>query len=408
MTAQPTTRPPASESEPEPTPPPAAAQTGGGRRIRRPWRWLPRYTWSGTLGAVLFGCSSLTPSLLPRGWVLQGLITGITAAIGYGVGATVAWFVAEVTESRMSAGFRRRAWQVLAVGSPLLCLVMLWLGIGWQRHINELMGLGSRERWSAIGIVVVAVLVFALLVAIGRGVRWVGRGLVRGLGRLLPRRLARPLGVVITTVLLVFLLNGVLFQGLVEAMNDAFSVKDGGTEEGAVQPTAPERSGSPDSLVAWDDLGLQGRNFTGSGPTVDELAAFSGRRALQPVRAYVGLASAEDVDDRAALAVRELERAGGFDRSVLVVVTTTGTGWVDPAASGSLEYEFAGDTAMVAMQYSYLPSWMSFLVDQAKARDAGRALFDAVYGAWAQLPERSRPASRALTWSTRNDSQLGR
>ena len=46
---------------------------------------------------------------------------------------------------------------------------------------------------------------------------------------------------------------------------------------------------------------------------------------------------------------------------------------------------------MVAMQYSYLPSWMSFLVDQAKARDAGRALFDAVYGTWADLPPDDRP-----------------
>jgi uncharacterized membrane protein len=203
--------------------------------------------------------------------------------------------------------------------------------------------------------------------------------------------MARPLGVAAVTVLMIFLLNGVLFQSFVEAMNSAFSIKDDGTEEGAVEPTAAERSGSPDSLVPWEDLGLQGRNFVGKGPTVEELTDFSGRPAQQPVRAYVGLASADDVDDRAALAVRELERAGGFDRSVLVVVTTTGTGWVDPAASDSLEYEFNGDTAMVAMQYSYLPSWMSFLVDQVKARDAGRALFDAVYGVWADLPERSRP-----------------
>ena len=193
------------------------------------------------------------------------------------------------------------------------------------------------------------------------------------------------------TALVIFLLNGVLFQGLVEAMNSAFSVKDDGTEEGAVEPTASERSGSPASLVPWEDLGLQGRNFVGKGPTPEELEAFSGRPAQEPVRAYVGLASADDVGDRAALAVRELERAGGFDRSVLVVVTTTGTGWVDPAASDSLEYEFNGDTAMVAMQYSYLPSWMSFLVDQVKARDAGRALFDAVYGVWAQLPPDARP-----------------
>jgi uncharacterized membrane protein len=73
------------------------------------------------------------------------------------------------------------------------------------------------------------------------------------------------------------------------------------------------------------------------------------------------------------------------------VVTTTGTGWVDPAASSALEYAVDGDSAMVAMQYSYLPSWLSFLVDQAKARDAGRALFDAVYGAWSQLPADDRP-----------------
>src|SRR3954465_9324074 len=375
----------------EPPPPPPRAEEGPPPGTPRWRRWLPRYTWSGTVGALLFGCGSLTPSLLPRGWLLQGLIAGIAAAIGYGVGAAVAWFVAELTESRMSAGFRRRAWQVLAVAGVVLCLVMLWLGAGWQRQIHELMGLDPPSAYSSVGVVVVAVLVFVLVVAIGRGIRGLARWLVRVLGRLLPGRLARPLGVLIAGALVIFLLNGVLFQGLVEAMNSAFSVKDDGTEAGAVEPSAPERSGSPASLVPWNDLGLQGRNFVGKGPTPEQLAAFSGRPALEPVRAYVGLASGPDAADRAALAVRELQRAGGFDRSVLVVVTTTGTGWVDPAASDSLEYQFNGDAAMVGMQYSYLPSWMSFLVDQVKARDAGRALFDAVYGVWSQLPPGSRP-----------------
>jgi uncharacterized membrane protein len=389
MTAEPTTT---TSSGPDVVPPPA--DEGGPRAHGRGHRWrrlLPRYTWGGTVGAVLFGCASLTPSLLPRGWVLQGLVTGITAAIGYGVGVTIAWFVAETTERRVSAGARRRAWQVLAVAGPLLCLALLWLGAGWQRDIHELMGMTPPEAYDSVGIVVVALLAFAFFVAIGRGIRWLARRLVRLLGRILPGRIARPLGVVVVTALVVFLLNGVLFQSLVEAMNSAFSIKDDGTEEGAVEPTADERSGSPSSLVPWEDLGLQGRNFVGLGPTPEDLESFSGRPAVEPVRAYAGLASADDVGDRAALAVRELERAGGFERSVLVVVTTTGTGWVDPAASDSLEYEFNGDTAMVAMQYSYLPSWLSFLVDQVKARDAGRALFDAVYGAWAQLPLDSRP-----------------
>src|SRR3954451_1119007 len=391
MTAETTTTPAPGGTDVAEPPPPAAAAAED-RPARRWRRWLPRYTWSGTLGAVLFGCASLTPSLLPRGWVLQGLVAGITAAIGCGVGVAVAWFVAEMTEGRLSSNFRHRAWQVLAVAAPLLCLVMLWLGARWQRDIHVLMGVEPEAAYTSIGIVVVAVLAFALFVAIGRGVRWLGRGLVRLFGRLLPGRLARPLGVLVATALVIFLLNGVLFQGLVNAMNSAFSVRDDGTEAGAVEPTAAERSGSPASLVPWEDLGLQGRNFVGKGPTPEDLQAFSGRPAEEPVRAYVGLASADDVGARAALAVRELERAGGFDRSVLVVATTTGTGWVDPAASDSLEYEFNGDTAMVAMQYSYLPSWMSFLVDQVKARDAGRALYDAVYGVWADLPADSRPA----------------
>src|SRR3954452_23881654 len=378
--------PPVTRS-PEDVPAPAAAAP----RRRRVWRRLPRYTWSGTTGALLAGCSSLTPSLLPRGWLVQGIVGGITAAIGYGLGTTIAWFVAELTETRLSPVFRRRAWQVLAVLGAALVVVMLVLGAHWQAHIHELMGLADPSGWSWAGIVVVAVLVFALFVGIGRGGRGIAHRLIRLLQRIMPRRGARALGVLVVTVLVLFLLNGVLFQGLVNASNESFSVKDGGTEEGAVRPTAPERSGSPASLVSWDDLGLQGRNFVGMGPTPDELTAFSGRPALEPVRVYAGLATADDVADRADLAVRELQRAGGLDRSALVVVTTTGTGWVDPAASSSLEYELDGDTAMIAMQYSYLPSWLSFLVDQAKARDAGRALFDAVYGAWSQLPVDDRP-----------------
>ena len=82
---------------------------------------------------------------------------------------------------------------------------------------------------------------------------------------------------------------------------------------------------------------------------------------------------------RAELAVEDLVRAGGFDRGYLMVATTTGRGWVDPASVDTFEYLTGGDTATVTMQYSYLPSWLSYLVDQDRARDAGRELFDAVY-----------------------------
>jgi len=73
------------------------------------------------------------------------------------------------------------------------------------------------------------------------------------------------------------------------------------------------------------------------------------------------------------------------------VVTTTGSGWVVPALVDSFEYLSDGDSATVAIQYSYLPSWISYLVDKSKALAAGQALFDAVYGTWVKLPPTHRP-----------------
>jgi uncharacterized membrane protein len=86
-----------------------------------------------------------------------------------------------------------------------------------------------------------------------------------------------------------------------------------------------------------------------------------------------------------------MDRTGAFDRSVVAVVIPTGTGWVDSAVTNSLEYMYDGDTAMVSMQYSYLPSWISFIADRSKVIDTAAALITAVHDRWATLPVQSRP-----------------
>ena len=51
------------------------------------WAWgLVRLDFVGVAVGALFFCLSLTPSLLPREWLFQGVIGGINAAIGYGIG----------------------------------------------------------------------------------------------------------------------------------------------------------------------------------------------------------------------------------------------------------------------------------------------------------------------------------
>ncbi|MFD4182954.1 alpha/beta hydrolase, partial [Rhodococcus sp. NPDC058514] len=183
----------------------------------------------------------------------------------------------------------------------------------------------------------------------------------------------------------------VLFNAAYAVMNSAFSLQNDTTRDGAVEPTGAERSGSPDSYASWESLGFEGRNFVSRGMHADELAAANGRPALEPIRVYAGLATAEDTDARLDVIISELERTGAFERSVLVVIPTTGTGWVNPTAAEAIELVHGGDSALVASQYSYLPSWISFLADRDKAAEAGRALIGRVHERWLREPVETRP-----------------
>ena len=109
-----------------------------------------------------------------------------------------------------------------------------------------------------------------------------------------------------------------------------------------------------------------------SGPSREDLRAFWDRPALRPLRIYVGLRSSETLRERARLAVDELRRVEAFERRILVVATPTGTGWIDDGAVDTLEYVHGGDTAIVSMQYSYLPSWITILVEPDRPVDSAR------------------------------------
>ncbi len=226
---------------------------------------------------------------------------------------------------------------------------------------------------------------------VGRVIRKFFAWILGGLVRFLPHWLSAALAVLIIAGLVYFAVTGVLFRGFVALMNKIYADTNASTAEGIVAPTVPQRSGSPSSLASWQTLGVEGRNFVARGPSVQKLTAFSGTPAQEPIRVYVGLDTASTAQERAAIAVKELERTGAFDRGILVVAGTTGTGWLEPQTVDTVEYEWNGDSAVVGIQYSYLPSWISTLVDVDKAKEAGTALFEAVHAKWETLPADSRP-----------------
>ncbi|CAN5567312.1 alpha/beta-hydrolase family protein [soil metagenome] len=356
------------------------------------WVFRRRLCFGGLVGALVALCCSLTPSLLPRGWILQGVVSGVTVAIGYGLGSMLSSWVRTALRHEPPPRVKQRAWWTLLGATVVLVPLFLVLAARWQEDVRGLMDMELLETYEWLGLLVVTLIMGALLLVISRVVRGGTRGLIRLIDRWMPRPVAYVAGVVIATVAVVGLVQGFLLDGLVDALDAAYSVSDGGTSNGVTQPTSSLRSGGPGSLVPWDTLGVKGRDFAGDGwaESTDDLETFSGGAVEEPIRVYVGLESADTLDERVDLAVSELERTKAFDRKVLVVVTTTGTGWVDANVSNSIEYMYGGDTAIVALQYSYLPSWVSFLVDRSKASSAADAMIAGVADRWAEEPEDTR------------------
>ncbi len=347
-------------------------------------------SYGGIVGALVFFGFSLTPSLLPRSPLLQGLVSGLSVAGGYGLGALVFWAGAKATAWRPTRRGRRFAWLALAVAGIAFVVPALYVGGVWNNETRALMTLEPVSPWTPAAALPIALLIWFVLLVIARLLRWAARAVGNLLSRWLPRIGAIVLGAVIVAVPLLVVFSGLLSQASSLA-DSVYGKTNDTTAEGVTQPTSALRSGGPGSLVTWDSLGFQGRNFIGRGPDGAALEQFSGEPAEEPIRVYVGVESAPTAEERAALAVKELERTKAFSREVLVVMGATGTGWIEPQSADSLEYLWNGDSAEVTIQYSYLPSWISFLVDKQRAEDAGQALFDAVHERWAQLPADARP-----------------
>jgi uncharacterized membrane protein len=370
----------------------AAVRTqAAGAPSSAPVRPRPRHSATGLGLAALCFCLSLTPSLLPRPWLLQGLIGGILAAGGYGLGAAAGYLSRSLVRQEPPARVRRVAWGLLVAASGIALLASLGRGFAWQTEMALLVGTEPPGRAWPVASLGAAGLVLLAVVAAVRALRSVARQLGRFLGRWILPRLARAAGGLVVVLVVIVLLDGVVHDTASALADRSFRALNDQLSPDREPPSSRTLSGGPGSLVTWSSLGRWGRDFVSGGPTVDDLERFSGAPASTPVRVYVGLGSRESLHDEAALAVAELQRTGAFTRRVLVVVTTTGTGWVNSQTVDAIEYMYNGDSALVGLQYSYLPSWLSFLVDQESAAEAGRQLFNAVYTVWSQLPEAGRP-----------------
>lgn len=372
----------------------------GTGRIRKPWvrranafwDWLAdNFSMPGLLIGAVFFTLSLTPSLLPRTEIVQGILSGCCFAIGYGLGDLAHWLWGFLG-LRMPPGRVTRAMGIV-VALIALALVLLALSYAnsWQNSVRAVMQLPPVDRSQPLLIAAMALPIAIALMVLGRLMVRLIRLVWGWLAALLPRRAALVLATLLVAVAVSILVNNLFWRNALRAADNFYERLDALVSTDDAPPAEPDKTGSAQSLIEWETIGKDSRIYVQSGPAASDITALTGRPAIEPLRTYVGLRSAPSVEARAQLALDELLRVGAFERSVLVLIMPVGTGWVDRAGIDMLEILHDGDVASVAVQYSYLTSALSLLVEPNYGGETAQALFDIVYAYWTDLPPESRP-----------------
>jgi len=353
---------------------------------------LRRMSAAGLLLGTLFFAFSLTPSLLPRSFQVQGIIAGLSFGAGYALGFMATWlwsWMGMPVTARIPV--RRAIKATAAVFCLFVASAFLFQATTWQNTLRGLMDMEEVGGVRPFSVAAIAALVFAGLWLVGFLFRKTFHFLSVHLQRLVPPRVSHLLGLAAAFALFWSVIDGVIFTFALRVADNSYQQVDVLIQDDLRAPSDPLKTGSAASLISWEHLGSRGRPFVIGGPDAEQIAALTGRNAMEPLRVYVGLNAADTPQQRAQLALDELLRVGGFERSVLMLATPTGRGWVNPSAQDTLEYILGGDVATVAAQYSYLPSLLSLLFEGEYGVETARALFRAIYGHWTNLPHDDRP-----------------
>lgn len=352
----------------------------------------------GVVGALVMYGVSVSPSLLARSWQWHAVASGVLSAVGYIVGLTIQRFYAlvvprlgvEITAPQsVSIAFRA----VLLLGFFLWFLRWLLQSYRERKRANHLVGMrGETLGEYLLGTVCAFILMMALL-GVAWGLQWIGRAIVSVLSQWMHMVFALALSLLILVVIVYALTSQVLLKLGINFFTRHARKMNNRTAKGIVQPQVPERSGSPQSRSSWRAVGGQGRVFLGRGPSRADIEAVTGCSAMEPIRVYAGMPEeGQSLQSAADLVVEELHRTGAFDRAVILIATSTGSGWVDEWQVQPLEYLTRGNCATASMQYSFVPSSINFLTDLDVSEEAAVILFETIRRAVDEIPEDRRPA----------------
>lgn len=352
----------------------------------------------GVIAALAMYAVSVSPSLMARSWAWHAVASGILVACGYVAGVVVqnvAQLVIRLTGLTISAsepvelGFR------IGIGA-LFALWWIYAVVQSYRRARKAAALVNMPGETfgeyllgTAGAVVVSWMLLRIVGALNR-LCWM---LIASLDAHMPRPAAIVVSMVILFAIMFFLTSKVILRGGIGFFRRKAEQLNMRTARGIYQPVVPERSASPASSVTWESVGGQGRVFLGRGPSRLDIAQVCGGVAMEPIRVYSGMPTGgSGIEQAAATVVAELHRTGAFDRAVILIAASTGSGWVDEWQVQPLEFLTRGNCATASLQYSYVPSVLNWLTGLEPAQEASAALFAAVRAELDLMDEADRPA----------------
>lgn len=340
---------------------------------------------------LLFFAASLTPSLVPRGPAVQGVLGGLVTALGYLTGQVVALLWRAIDLPRLSGRPAQLLTWIISALVLAFFLAVLGFSLTWQNDLRRKMGMELQDGLGLTTIVISAIATLAVAFLLGRVIAWLFRFIRAWFYRVMPPRRANVLGLFAVVLILWVVTRDGILDRVVSGLDQSYETAQALFESAPPLPADPRMTGSAASLVDWAAIGKPGRDFITSGPDAEAISVFTGKPALNPIRVYVGLANGDTPRERAELALAELRRQEAFQRKVLIVTSPTGTGWMDPGSHDPVEYMHNGDIATVGAQYSYLQSPLALILETSAGLEQATALQDVVHGYWKTLPRDSRP-----------------
>ena len=352
----------------------------------------------GVIAALAMYAVSVAPSLMARSWAWHAVASGVLVACGYVAGVVVQNVGARVIRV---TGLTIRASEPVELGfrigiATLFAAWWLYALIQSYRRARvaaKLVNMPGENLGEYVLGTLGAVAVAWCLISLVAALVGVGHAIIAMLAVYMPRPVAVLAGVAILCVVMFFLTSNVILRGGIGFFRHHAEQMNMRTARGIYPPVVRERSASPDSPVTWESVGGQGRVFLGRGPSRLDIAQVSGGEAKEPIRVYAGMPTAgAGIEQAASTVVEELRRTGAFDRAVILLAASTGSGWVDEWQVQPLEFLTRGDCATASLQYSYVPSALNWLTGLEPAQEASAALFCAVRTELDAMDEAHRPA----------------